>query len=583
MEAQRAAEIIYGSSAASSIHSVNSVTGVGGRMAGEGGPYINPRVPELYQGSGSYNPPGPGSFPSGPAAYPGLVPPQPPQRNASHDVSFNPNVSHLRYMSYTTNGSGGEGVRHYPVIMTDDLVSGTQHNNRMSPVRRFFCLLVTFDVLFIALLWIITLLVTGRDLVSELHAQVMEYTIRSSMFDCVMVASIRFMFCVCGYAVLDLSHWCVVATTTAGTVAFVVAKVFLYQWNASSPITYDVLLVLMSFIMAWSEAWMLDFRVLPLENKAKEIWGSRLNSSDTERTPLLAPSQSGGMLQRYIEGSTLYEGSIGNFYSPMESPDHSDDDDDEVSNDSGIRIPGRFRRRRDAPFSKQENDYKKLGEEVLQQAWRTLNSDGWVLEKELSNGDSVHVKLVNGKRVFKLRGLVPISPRLLLEELFFRIDNVPSWNPTLTDCKNIQPIDEHTDISYQVCAEAAGGVVATRDFVNLRHWDVIDGVFVSAGASIKHPAMPPQPKKIRGENGPGCWAMRPVAGDPHQCVFEWLLDTDLKGWIPQSIIDKALSGAQFEYIENIRRRARSLRDEGRCDVRTETIESYADVAVSAEA
>ena len=32
----------------------------------------------------------------------------------------------------------------------------------------------------------------------------------------------------------------------------------------------------------------------------------------------------------------------------------------------------------------------------------------------------------------------------------------------------------------------------------------------------------------RGENGPGCWAMRPVAGDPHQCIFEWLLDTDLK-------------------------------------------------------
>ena len=26
---------------------------------------------------------------------------------------------------------------------------------------------------------------------------------------------------------------------------------------------------------------------------------------------------------------------------------------------------------------------------------------------------------------------------------------------------------------------------------------MIDGVFVSAGASIKHPAMPPQPKNIR--------------------------------------------------------------------------------------
>ena len=42
------------------------------------------------------------------------------------------------------------------------------------------------------------------------------------------------------------------------------------------------------------------------------------------------------------------------------------------------------------------------------------------------------------------------SERLLLEELFYRIESVPSWNPTLVECKTIQPIDEHTDISYQV-------------------------------------------------------------------------------------------------------------------------------------
>ena len=40
--------------------------------------------------------------------------------------------------------------------------------------------------------------------------------------------------------------------------------------------------------------------------------------------------------------------------------------------------------------------------------------------------------------------------------------------------------------------------------------------------------MPPQPKKVRGENGPGCFAMRPIDGDPKACHFEWLLDTDLK-------------------------------------------------------
>ena len=77
------------------------------------------------------------------------------------------------------------------VVMTDDLVSGTSNRGRMSPVRRFFVLLCTFDVLFICLLWIIAILVTGRDLVQELHQQVVEYTIHSSMFDCVLVALTR--------------------------------------------------------------------------------------------------------------------------------------------------------------------------------------------------------------------------------------------------------------------------------------------------------------------------------------------------------------------------------------------------------
>ena len=49
-----------------------------------------------------------------------------------------------------------------------------------------------------------------------------------------------------------------------------------------------------------------------------------------------------------------------------------------------------------------------------------------------------------------------------------------------------------------MCAEAGGGVVSTRDFVNLRHWAAVeDGVLVSAGGSVEHPAMPPQRGRVR--------------------------------------------------------------------------------------
>lgn len=73
-----------------------------------------------------------------------------------------------------------------PILVSDDVVSGTKRDGWMSPVRRFFCLLVTFDLLFTFLLWIITVLVTGQDVTTAMQQQVLEYTIYSSMFDCVV-------------------------------------------------------------------------------------------------------------------------------------------------------------------------------------------------------------------------------------------------------------------------------------------------------------------------------------------------------------------------------------------------------------
>ena len=62
----------------------------------------------------------------------------------------------------------------------------------------------------------------------------------------------------------------------------------------------------------------------------------------------------------------------------------------------------------------------------------------------------VQVKTLKGKKLFKLTGYVEMSPKQLLEELFYKLEEVPRWNPTLTDSRIIQPIDEFTDISYQV-------------------------------------------------------------------------------------------------------------------------------------
>lgn len=90
---------------------------------------------------------------------------------------------------------------------------------------------------------------------------------------------------------------------------------------------------------------------------------------------------------------------------------------------------------------------------------------------------------------------------IILAQISNQTLSFPNLKNHLLKIISLQPIDSHTDVSYQVSAEAVGGAISTRDFVNVRHWGHVDEgddrVYVSAGVSVTHPAMPPQPKRVR--------------------------------------------------------------------------------------
>ena len=57
--------------------------------------------------------------------------------------------------------------------------------------------------------------------------------------------------------------------------------------------------------------------------------------------------------------------------------------------------------------------------------------------------------------------------------------------------------------------------------------------------------------------------MLALPGSPDKCLFQWLLDTDIKGWIPRSIIDAAIAGTQLETLKHLRKYAEDLKERGR--------------------
>uniref|UniRef100_A0A3Q3WIY8 MENTAL domain-containing protein n=1 Tax=Mola mola TaxID=94237 RepID=A0A3Q3WIY8_MOLML len=173
----------------------------------------------------------------------------------------------------------------------------------ISDVRRTFCLFVTFDLLFITLLWIIELNVSG-GIQKELEKEVLDYDYRASFFDIFLLAVFRFATLILAYAVCKLRHWWAIAVTSC---AFLIVKVILSKLLTQGPFGY--LLPIISFVLAWIETWLLDFKVLPQEAEDENRYLSFVEAA--ERAPLMRP----GPL------------SDGQFYSPPESVADSDEDD----------------------------------------------------------------------------------------------------------------------------------------------------------------------------------------------------------------------------------------------------------------
>ncbi|NXN05871.1 STAR3 protein, partial [Sylvia borin] len=367
----------------------------------------------------------------------------------------------------------------------------------ISDVRRTFCLFVTFDLLFISLLWIIELN-TKVGIRENLRSEIINYEFKTSFFDIFLLALFRFVVLLLGYAVVRLRHWWVIAVTTLVSSAFLIVKVILSELLTKGAFGY--LLPIVSFVIAWLETWFLDFKVLTQEAE-EERWF--LAAQAAASRPLLYPR-------------ALSEGQ---FYSPPESFAGSDNESDE----EGV---GR------KALTTQEKEYVRQGKEAMEAVDQILaQEENWKFEKNNASdfGDVVYTFEIpfHGK-TFILKAFLQCSPEMVYQEVILQPEKMILWNRTVAACQILQRVEDNTIVSYDVAAGAAGGVVSPRDFVNVRRIERRRDRYVSSGMSTTHSLKPPLSKYVRGENGPGGFIVLKCPSNAKVCTFIWILNTDLK-------------------------------------------------------
>ncbi|NWR01782.1 STAR3 protein, partial [Paradoxornis webbianus] len=367
----------------------------------------------------------------------------------------------------------------------------------ISDVRRTFCLFVTFDLLFISLLWIIELN-TKVGIRENLRSEIINYEFKTSFFDIFLLALFRFVVLLLGYAIVRLRHWWVIAVTTLVSSAFLIVKVILSELLTKGAFGY--LLPIVSFVIAWLETWFLDFKVLTQEAE-EERWF--LAAQAAASRPLLYPR-------------ALSEGQ---FYSPPESFAGSDNESDE----EGV---GR------KALTTQEKEYVRQGKEAMEVVDQILaQEENWKFEKNNASdfGDVVYTFEIpfHGK-IFILKAFLQCSPEMVYQEVILQPEKMILWNRTVAACQILQRVEDNTIVSYDVAAGAAGGVVSPRDFVNVRRIERRRDRYVSSGMSTTHSLKPPLSKYVRGENGPGGFIVLKCPSNAKVCTFIWILNTDLK-------------------------------------------------------
>eukprot|EP00117_Sycon_ciliatum_P049952 scpid98718/ scgid3379/ StAR-related lipid transfer protein 3; MLN64-like protein; START domain-containing protein 3 len=170
----------------------------------------------------------------------------------------------------------------------------------------------------------------------------------------------------------------------------------------------------------------------------------------------------------------------------------------------------------------------------------------------------IHTMDSDGARTIRIQAQLPFSAAQVFRICYFDNHLMAEWDATVKESKLLERIDDHTNIVYNLANEIGGGVISSRDFVSLLHWDRFEDVWVSSGIACTHKDMPPQPNVVRGENGVCGFICKPTGSSPPKCSFVWYLTTDLKGWLPKSVIQRSLASVQILFIEKLEQRLASL-------------------------
>ncbi|CAH8538178.1 unnamed protein product [Heterobilharzia americana] len=309
---------------------------------------------------------------------------------------------------------------------SSSVIEGLPDEQRTSPVRRTFLLVVVFDLILSFILWIIyTKETNDGDIGPAIWGEIKAYSFSKSLFDTV--------------------------GSTGLTSLVLIVKCFLFNFHQKNSsyqgLGYTVLIA--ALIISWVETGFLIYRVIPQEKAAHRVTVC-LKEQDESRS--LLSSQLGIRIPWY-SGYSARSVSNADFFTPQSS----------ICGD-------------ESPTKQHKPHNLEAAVDVAALLHRTssLQIEMWNLYEQKVWGDnspSVSIKhpilceTLPGypAKVYRLEGLLSVSPLIIFDDMVLNVDEIPYWNTNLSSVECIQRItSENIDVIHNIAKEALGGLISAR-------------------------------------------------------------------------------------------------------------------------
>lgn len=150
------------------------------------------------------------------------------------------------------------------------------------------------------------------------------------------------------------------------------------------------------------------------------------------------------------------------------------------------------------------------------------------------------------------------------ETVFKYIEPIPdgprsNWDKAVKALELLDRIDERLSVCRTITHSAFGGLISSRDFVDLTVTERTDDMISTNAMGVEYPNYSPTSDHVRGRNYPCSIACYKIPGEPKKTRVESYLQSELGGMLPQSLVENALPSNILDFYSCLKK---ALKDGG---------------------